>query len=105
VPGVAFEQFAQAVSRIPDRLRDRHIASQAPLHAAVVAAPHHFVVRHENLDSDWVELSRLTGLPPMPRFNRSTTGSAKRAVDPVVNALVARTYAEDYRRLEYLVPC
>lgn len=101
-PGLGIAEFADAVSRVPDRLRDRHIMSQATIFRAVMAGRHSFIGRHENLDADWAELSRRTGLPHLPKLNAS--GGRNDALAGLPASTLARlhkAYAADYALLGY----
>jgi hypothetical protein len=104
-PELELGDFAMAASRIPDRLRDRHIMSQAPIHRAVTQASRSFVGRHENLAADWEMLARESGLPPLPRLNSSSVkdDAALTMPDAALTALCA-AYAQDYALLGYVAP-
>ncbi len=105
-PDIGWAEFADAVARLPDRLRDRHIMSQAPAFRAVVGAPHHFIGRHEAIAADWAELSARTGMPPLPRLNSS--GPAQPAgqqpqmppLPPLTLARLRKAYRADFALLE-----
>lgn len=101
-PGLDFQSFAKAVARMPDRLSDRHFASQAKLYQAVTQAPRHFVARIENLAGDWAKLQDMTGLPSLPRSNAGKAADgADIAIGNEARAAIARRYAEDFTLLEY----
>lgn len=102
-PGTDFGSFAAAVAMVPDRLRDRHIALQRPVYAAVTSAANHFVGRVEDLSADWQELRERTGLPALPHLN-SSRQSPVTLVEPgpAARAAVARAYAADYKSLGYV---
>ena len=96
-----FERFAEAVCRIPDRISDRHFASQARMVRAVEAAPRHFVGRMECLDRDWATIREQTGLPALAHANRSGLRGEGTTTDPATLQRVARRYAADFRALGY----
>lgn len=99
---LAFSDFAQAVCKLPDPVRDRHIAAQAPLHAAVVAGQNHFVGKQEHLVQDWAALQAITGLPDLPRLNASRDHPrAEISVDPRTAQLIHQAYRADYAALGY----
>ena len=63
-PDLAFEAFARSVAAVPDRLRDRHAMSQAPMWTAVMEAARGCALHYEQLADGWATLSEKTGLPP-----------------------------------------
>jgi len=107
-PGLPADRFAQAVAHVPNRLRDRHVMSQAPIFAAVQAATHGFVGHYEKLAQDWAALASRTGLPPLPALNRSQSTQGPQAAGPILSApaqaLLVRTYAADFTLLGYQLP-
>ena len=99
---LAFDGFAEAVSHIPDRLSDRHFASQSRIVAAVEAAPRHFVGRLERLDRDWERVRAATGLPALVVANRSASPCAGADRTDGSHPAIARRYANDFARLGYV---
>ena len=94
--------FAEAVADIPDRLRDRHIAAQAPVLRAVTSAPRHFVGRIEMLARDWERLQEHAPLPEITRLNTSTPIASNAMEYPAFQAAIARAYASDIAMLRDL---
>lgn len=107
--GLSPDDFAIATARMPDRLRDRHVMSQTPIHRAVMQARHGFIGHFENLAQDWEMLATRYGLPPLPTLNPSTRpdtrpGSAPPALSSRGKAALARAYRTDFIRLGYRLP-
>ena len=101
-PGIDFPAFTRAVGAVPDRLRDRHIATQAPRYAAVVAARRHLICKLETLEDDWAILCQATGISPLPQLNRSSRSDRQPVgIDPATHDLIGRIYAQDYARIGY----
>ena len=96
---IPFDSFARAVSRIPDRLSDRHFAAQAQVVDAVRSAPRHFIGRFETLARDWAAVRRETGLPELSSENPSQ--AAGEGLAPSVRRIIARRYARDFALLDY----
>ncbi len=104
-PELELGDFAIAASRIPDRLRDRHIMSQAPIHHAVKQASRSFVGLYENLATDWNLLAGQSELPPLPQLNSSNaTDDAVLAMPGPALTCLCTTYAHDYALLGYDLP-
>ncbi len=99
--GLPFDRFAQAVARIPDRVSDRHFASQSRAVEAVQRAENSFVGQLETLRSDWAEIQAKTGLPDLAIANRSEAEGGRAAASPVARSIIARRYARDFKVLGY----
>lgn len=102
-PGLGLGDFAQAVARLPDPLRDRHIASQAPIHAAVTAGARHFVGHYERFSDDWAAIRQRSELPEPTRLN-ATHASPEAASDGTAAPHIARAYRADFAALGYAMP-
>lgn len=101
-PDLGFAEFADGVVRIPDRLRDRHVMSQAPILRAVTSAERHFVGRQESLADDWARLAARTGLPPLTDLNRThRNGAAPEPLPPATLERLRRAFREDFHLLGY----
>ena len=96
-----FDRFAKAVSSIPDRISDRHFASQIRMVEAVENAADHFVGRMERLEDDWEQVRARTGLPALVRANRTRSGHDQTAPDAATLRLISRRYARDFAALGY----
>jgi hypothetical protein len=104
-PDLELGDFAMAASWIPDRLRDRHIMSQAPIHRAVTQAARSFVGRYESLAADWDLLARQSDLPPLPRLNSSgAKDDTVLAMPDAALTALCTAYAQDYALLGYVPP-
>lgn len=93
--------FARAISAIPDRLRDRHIAAQAPVLRAVRGARNTFVGRVENLTRDWEELQQRTGLPDLKRLNTSSSRERRGDTARELEFAARQVYRLDYELLGF----
>lgn len=96
-----FDRFAKAVSHIPDRISDRHFASQARMVRAARNARSHFVGRMERLEEDWATVRAATGLPALVMANPTTGSPDGTQSDPAILGLIARRYADDFQTLGY----
>lgn len=107
-PRMGFEEFAEAVTRIPDREADPHFRSQhtqvsAPWDGSLTLPS--FVGRFERLADDFAEVAATLGfderleLPHKLRVERRTT--YRDHYTPQLRDLVAERYAEDVARFGY----
>jgi hypothetical protein len=72
-PALELDEFAAAVKRVPDFLRDRHIRDQRVIERAVERSRNGFIARLEAMDAGWAHIRAQTGLPELPVANRTSS--------------------------------
>lgn len=98
---MTFEEFVEAVSRIPDRMSDVHFRSQH------VSLYYHgkqmvdFVGHFERLEQDWEYLRKKFNLPQLPHQNRSHHVDYREAYTPEIAAVAAKRYKKDIELFGY----
>lgn len=102
---ISFDQFAMAVSRIPDQLADRHIASQSRWARSMIAPEKVQILHLETLNEDWAALQARTDLPALPQLNPTDSRRwLQYYTDSRVIDAVAKRYQTDLALFGYDVP-
>ena len=102
---VSFEDFAMAVTRIPDWISDRHLASQSRWMAKISSNHEVRILRFESLATDWNTLAEDTGLPELSQLNKTqdTDWCRYYTSQELVDAVKGR-YQSDLNLFGYSVP-
>ena len=102
---VSFEDFAMAVTRIPDWISDRHLASQSRWMAKIPSNHEVRILRFESLATDWNTLAEDTGLPELSQLNKTqdTDWCRYYTSQELVDAVKDR-YQSDLNLFGYSVP-
>jgi len=96
----SFDEFVRKVSKIPDRISDRHFKSQ---HKLVFASGNKvdFIGNFENLTSDFDEIRDKFGFEGLPVLNKSSGKTATDLFSEETRALVSRRYKKDFELFGY----
>ena len=68
----SFEEFAEKVARIPDRLSDRHFMEQHHLIASMAGRKPDFIGRLEDINTSWPQIQQRFSLKDIPHYNRTS---------------------------------
>ena len=100
-PEMTFEQFAEFVISTPDSLSDRHFKSQHLFlyHNNQLVVDH--VAKYEQLNSEWLILSKRFDLQDLPHHNPSYKKPFETCYNYDLAIRVSERYAKDIRLFNY----
>ncbi|MBN4046591.1 sulfotransferase family 2 domain-containing protein [bacterium AH-315-P15] len=102
---VSFNDFAMAVSRIPDWLSDRHIASQTRWKNRIGPSANVNLLKFETLSEDWELLRQSHDLPALDVLNRTPEADWRPYYrDQAVIDAVSHRYHSDIEAFDYPIP-
>ncbi|MEH6542888.1 MAG: sulfotransferase family 2 domain-containing protein [Porticoccaceae bacterium] len=95
-----FEQFVKVVSKIPDRMSDRHFKAQAFL--IYDESPKiDYIGKMENLGNDYLNISKKYGLGDLPHINKSKKINIAKYYDKKLLNIVGARYERDIELFGY----
>lgn len=100
-PSMSFDEFVEAVCRIPDKFADRHFRSQHCFlhHRGRLAVD--FVGRLETIDEDWQVVRSHVDLGVLPRAKFTNKTDFRLMYSPRLARQAAERYATDIRLFGY----
>lgn len=95
-----FDEFVRKVSKIPDRICDRHFKSQ---HKLVFASGEEldYIGKFENLPTDFDEIRNKYGFDHLPLLNKSTGKTAVDLFSEKSRKLAKKRYKRDFEMFSY----
>lgn len=96
----SFEDFVRKVSKIPDKLCDRHFKPQNKIVFAS-GKKIDFIGKFENLPSDFEEIRERYGFAELPLLNKSSGRTADSLFCEETRALVSKRYEKDFELFGY----
>jgi len=95
-----FDEFVRKVSKLPDRICDRHFKSQ---HRLVFASGDKvdFIGKFENLPSDFDEIRNKYDFDDLPLLNKSSGKTAVDLFSEESRELASKRYKSDFEIFEY----
>ncbi len=97
---ISFEAFIEKVHSIPDKIIDRHLRSQTWYLCNNGKVSPKKIVKLEQLEQEWPEIQKHTGLPPPPMINRMEA-EAPPVIDQKYMNMIRERYREDFQLLGY----
>ena len=96
----SFDEFVRKVSKIPDKISDRHFRSQ---HKIVFASGNKvdFIGKFENLPSDFEGIRDKYGFGELPVLNKSSGKSAADLFSDETREATSRRYKRDFELFGY----
>lgn len=91
----SLEEFVDFISKVPDRYADRHFRSQAWFLTWQGNLLPSYVAKLENIDQDWQEIHRRSGIQAPPRMNVSENHK-KIVLSPDLKKIIYQRYTQDF---------